>query len=339
MLDFSNASVPLDKNDILSKVSIESIWKFYCPNFKEINKSFLSEFYLDSRPSCRIYQNATGELVYKDFGTGEWFNCFGYIRAKYGCTYHESLNIIANDFNLSKLEVKKELVEDRIMTQNDVVGVKKYKKITIVKQPFTFSDISYWEQYGIGIELLREYNVFSCKAAFLESGNKVYSFDYSRNNPIFAYCFYRENQEFYKLYRPLEAKGNNIKWISGIDNKLDIEGFDQLPLSGDILVITKGLKDCMVYSTFNIPAISLNGETNRLSQELYEKLKKRFTRILVNLDNDEQGIKSAIECFNLPYGLQSFIVPISSGTKDISDYRAKFGYDKTKELICQLIKI
>lgn len=334
MLDFSNASVPLDKNDILSKVSIESIWKFYCPNFKEINKSFLSEFYSDSKPSCRIYKNPTGELVYKDFGTGEWLNCFGYIRAKYGCTYHESLNIIANDFNLSKLEVKKELVESRILTQNDIV-TKIPKKVTIVKQNFTFSDIDYWESYGIDSDLLRKYNIVSCKAAFLEVENKCYSFDYSRNNPIFAYIFYREGKEFYKIYRP---KADSMRWISGLDNNLDIQGLTQLDERSDILILTKALKDVLVLRTLNINAIALNSETTKLTQELYTKLRERFKRIIVLYDNDEEGIKAA-KAINLSYSLQSIIVPVQSHCKDISDYRASNGFDKTKELICQLIKI
>jgi len=46
--------------------------------------------------------------------------------------------------------------------------------IEIVKQPFNLVDYNYWGQYEIPLELLEEYNVFSCSKVYLhKNGNTI----------------------------------------------------------------------------------------------------------------------------------------------------------------------
>lgn len=326
MFDLRDAYDDISLDDIKSKVSEYEIWKHYCRNFEELDKSFLSELYDDSRPSCRIYRTADNILLYKDFGTGKCYNCYNYIQIKYGCTFKEALRIIATDFNISKSNIG--------INPNLVIGKETFNKvpvksksiIDIVSQQWTITDYDYWSQYGITLDLLNEYDVFSVKHVFLHKYNKPTIFNYTKDNPIYAYRFVSDNRYAYKIYFPKADK--KYKWLfSGSAN--DIEGFDQLPLHGDMLILTKSLKDVMCYRMLGYSAISLQGEANKLDAELVRKLLKRFNQIIVNYDNDDQGIKST-EALIINYNFKHFYI---DDAKDLSDYIKIFGINKAKEII------
>ena len=100
MYNLQEALTNVSIEDIMSKVSEYELWKYYCPNFETIDKSFKSELYKDNNPACRIYYN-NGKLLYKDFGTQQSYSVLEYIKTKYNCTYKECLNIINNDFKIT----------------------------------------------------------------------------------------------------------------------------------------------------------------------------------------------------------------------------------------------
>lgn len=72
-----------------------------------------------------------------------------------------------------------------------------------------------------------------------------------------------------------------------------IQGTHMLPKSGEYLVITKSMKDCMVLYELGIPAIAPCSETTFISDSQYRKLKERFDNIVILWDNDLTGIKFA----------------------------------------------
>ena len=104
MYNLQDALTNISIEDIMSKVSEYELWKYYCPNFETIDKSFKSELYKDNNPACRIYYN-NGKLLYKDFGTQQSYSVLEYIKTKYNCTYKECLNIINNDFKITKSNI------------------------------------------------------------------------------------------------------------------------------------------------------------------------------------------------------------------------------------------
>lgn len=61
---------------------------------------------------------------------------------------------------------------------------------------------------------------------------------------------------------------------------------------GDYIVITKSLKDVMCLYEFGIPAIAPCSENLFLTESQYEKIKKKFKRILVLYDNDRPGMSA-----------------------------------------------
>lgn len=330
-LDISGASITPTATSILSKVSEFDIFKEYCGPFEEVDKTFCSELRNDKKPGVSIYINAQNSLRYKDFASGDHYDCFSYVMAKYNCTYHESLNIISNDFNLSS--AKANISNAGIVFVSNKVAQKQQKprpkaKIEIVSQNFNITDYEYWDQFGIPLSLLIEYNVFSAKYVYLTRGNKRVNFEYRKANPCYAYRFTNDGSYSYKIYWPL-SKEAKFKWLFSGGASSNIEGYDQLPLSGETLILTKSLKDCMCYNVLGYPAISLQGESNKLENDLVVKLLKRFDKIIVNYDNDEAGYKGAKRLCD-QYGFESIFI---DGAKDVSDYIKANSIEEAREMI------
>src|ERR1017187_4703556 len=105
----------IDLKQIFSKVSHYDIFKKYCSNFEEIDKSFKSDLYDDHNAGCRIYKTKDGELAYKDHGSGDHFSAIYYVAEKFNCNYKEALNIISVDFGIirTKLDIKPEFLLGR----------------------------------------------------------------------------------------------------------------------------------------------------------------------------------------------------------------------------------
>ena len=170
---------------------------------------------------------------------------------------------------------------------------------------------------------------------FLYTKNREFpiEFSYKESNPIYAYKFIKPGGEIsYKIYFPLADK--KYKWLFSGGSSDDIEGYDQLPWLGDILILTKSLKDCMCYNLIGYPAISLQGEANKLEYEFLNKLYKRFNKIIVNYDNDEQGIKSTNSLVR-KYNLDYFYI---DDAKDLSDYLVNNSLEDAKIIINNKIK-
>jgi len=327
MLDFSNASLSITKETILSKVSEYDIFNKYCEGFEKIDKSFCSEFREDRNPGCYVYITKLNELRYKDFASGEHLDCFGYVMAKFNCSFLEANNIIACDFGLGVNKIDFDPLLINLKPREITPYIKQNSFINIVSQPFNITDYSYWNQYEINFETLESFDVFSAKYVYLIKGDKRYVFEYTKSNPIYAYRFEHEGEYSYKIYKPFSDKKGKWMFSGGVSN--NVEGYDNLPLSGDTLVLTKSLKDVMCYYNLGIPAISLQGEANKFDNDLFVKLSKRFKRIIVNYDNDEQGVISASK-ITRQYDLKCYYI---DKVKDLSDYIKAFGINEARIMI------
>jgi len=331
MFNFSDAYIPITLDEIKLRVSDYDIFKKYCSNFEEIDRSFLSEFYNDTKASCRVLQSASGGLYYKDYGNGDYFHPFDYVKYKYSCnSMHEVLNIVANDFGLKKIRLN---MDPKLLISNALEAerpkyVKKLTNINIVTKNFTLADFEYWNQYGIDFETLNKYNVHSCTHVFINKGNTHYVLEYSRANPIYAYEF---KSGLYKIYMPLTIKPNP-RWFSNVDSRT-LQGFSQLPDTGDLLIITKALKDVMCYYTLGYNAVALQAESNKLDIEIFNELKCRFKKVICNFDNDDEGknaTKNMVENFNIDY----FYI---DEAKDLSDKIKNEGIEKVEQYLKQKI--
>mgnify|MGYP000773108075 CR=1 FL=1 len=118
-----------------------------------------------------------------------------------------------------------------------------------------------------------------------------------------------------RIYRPLADK--YTKWRNNLTEN-DIQGFKQLPKTGDILIITKSMKDVMCLYEMGIPAISPSSESTFIPDKALEQLKKRFKRIIIMFDRDEAGVRY-LRKISLKTGLEGLLINKKFKAKDISD--------------------
>lgn len=320
----------LSKELILSRFSEEQLMEYYLhiPVKKGLFRSPLRR---DKQPTCSFYRNNSGTLIFKDFATGQHLNVFGVVQELFHCDYYESLRIIANDLGIYR---DKTIQRNSGKINNNPVKItdKEVSKIQLEIKEFTDLELKWWGKYGITKNILEYFNVYSCKYMFLNGNLFAKS---QQHCPIFGY--YGKKQQGIELWRCYFPKRTSFRFITNWPGK-KIQGFDQLPKSGRLLVITKSMKDCMALYAYGISAIAPCSENLFISDSVLNDLKKRFTHIIVFYDNDIPGIHNMRKIKKNHPDLTYFYIPRKYKAKDFSDYRAMYGYDVTKESIIKTLK-
>lgn len=310
---------------IFSRFSEETIMGFYLhvPVKKGL---FRSPLRTDKNPTCSFYRNKSGQLIFKDFATGQHLTCVNVVMTIYNCCYHEALKIIANDMGIVK---DNHLVKNKGKIDMNPVKIedKEMSKIQIEVQEFTEKELRWWGKYGITLEILKKFDVYSCKHVFLNGQLFAKSQEHC---PIFGY--YGKKYRGFELWRCYFPKRKTFRFITNWMSK-KIQGYDQLPKSGKLLVITKAMKDVMCLYSMGITAIAPNSETQFVSDTVLEDLKKRFKNIVVFFDNDETGIAFMNKIKKKHPELIYTWLPRNLGAKDISDFYKENGRKATLNLI------
>lgn len=320
----------LNKDFIFRHLTEEQIFAYYIGSFIYKKKLFRSNLRKDNNPTCSLYRNKSNTLIYKDFATGQSLNAFGYVMELFHCTYPEALRIIANDFGLIKdSNIKKN--KGKIISKEFKVEEKEFSKIQVEIQDFTDLELKWWSKYGITKDILNKFNVYSCKHVFL---NDQLIAESKQHCPIFGY--YGKKYQGLELWRCYFPKNKSCKFIGNWPTK-KIQGFDNIPKQGKLLVITKAMKDVLTLYSLGISAIAPCSETQFLSETVLEDLKKRFSYIVVLFDNDYTGITFMNRLKKKYPELLYTWIPRKLEAKDISDYYAKYGKKKTQQLIKQFL--
>ena len=311
-----NDIITLD--DILSKVTEYDIYSRYIGHFK-IGLIYNSPFRKDKNPSFGIfYSKKSGRLLFKDHGTGECGDVIKFVSLYTGITnYNDILNRIVKDLNITNNTVLKVSKEYKIPTET-VIGV--------VRQDWTDVDKQYWSQFGITIDTLKKFNVSSIKYYLC---NGIVKAIYKDTNPMYAYKVYNH----FKIYRPLADK--YTKWRNNLQ-EYDIQGFQQLPKKGDLLIITKSLKDVMCLYEMGYTAISPASESTFIPHKVLDMLKSNFKRILICFDRDIAGVKN-MRKISLKTGLNGFLVHKKYKSKDISDAVKNNGFEEIKQWLNKIL--
>ena len=212
---------------ILSRVTEYEIYSHYLGQFK-VGAIYNSPFRKDKNPSFGVYYSKRyNKLLFKDHGTGDCGDIIKFVSLYTGLSdYSDILNNIVEQLHITK-DTKLDSTKQYIPTGETVIG--------IVRQPWTLVDNTYWSMFHISQKTLEKFNVFSIKYYLC---NGIVKGIYKDSNPMYAY---KVNNNF-KIYRPLGDK--YTKWRNNLSQE-DIQGFQQLPRKGDLLIITKSLKDVM----------------------------------------------------------------------------------------------
>jgi hypothetical protein len=323
-MDFS-FQPKITKKLILSRFSEEQLMEYYLhiPVKKGLFRSPLRR---DKQPTCSFYRNKSGTLIFKDFATGQHLNVFDVVQSIFRCDYFESLRIIANDFGI---------VQDNTLHKNPgkinlnpiKIKDKEISKIQIEVQEFTDSELKWWGKYGISKDILKRFDVYSCKHVFLNDQLFAKS---QQHCPIFGY--YGKKYQGLELWRCYFPKRTSFRFITNWPSK-KIQGYDQLPKKGKLLVITKSMKDSMCLYSCGITACAPNSENLFIPDKVLEDLKNRFENIVVLYDNDKPGLYNMAKIRKEHPELTYVFIPKKYGSKDISDFYKDHGRKETLNLI------
>ena len=315
----------ITKELILSRFSEEQLMEYYLhlPVKKGLFRSPLRR---DKQPTCSFYRNKSGTLIFKDFATGQHLNVFDVVQSIFKCDYFESLRIIANDFGI---------VQDNTLRKNPgkinlnpiKIKDKEISKIQIEVQEFTDSELKWWGKYGISKDILKRFDVYSCKHVFL---NDQLFAESQQHCPIFGY--YGKKYQGLELWRCYFPKRTSFRFITNWPSK-KIQGYDQLPKKGKLLVITKSMKDSMCLYSCGITACAPNSENLFIPDKVLEDLKNRFKNIVVLYDNDRPGLYNMAKIRKEHPELTYVFIPKKYGSKDISDFYKDHGRKETLNLI------
>ena len=268
----------------------------------------------DHVPTCSFFRNKAGELIFKDFSGAFYGNFINVVMYKYQCNYYKALKIIASDFGLIGTSIKKTPIKVQETFKDSGQAV-----INVEIQDFTEQELKWWNKYGITEKILKKFKVYSCKNVWL-NGN--YFAKSAQNNMMFGYYGgIKDKVELWRIYFPQRKE---YRFLSNW-NSNKIQGFNQLPKTGNVLVITKSMKDVMTLYSVGIPAIAPNSETLFISDNVLSNLKERFNRIFVLYDNDLPGISNMNKIKKLHPELNYLWIPRETGAKDISDLHKLLG--------------
>ena len=323
-MDFS-FQPKITKELILSRFSEEQLMEYYL-HISVKKGLFRSPLRKDKQPTCSFYRNKSGTLIFKDFATGQHLNVFDVVQSIFRCDYFESLRIIANDFGI---------VRDNTLHKNPgkinlnpiKIKDKEISKIQIEVQEFTDSELKWWGKYGISKDILKRFDVYSCKHVFL---NDQLFAESQQHCPIFGY--YGKKYQGLELWRCYFPKRTSFRFITNWPSK-KIQGYDQLPKKGKLLVITKSMKDSMCLYSCGITACAPNSENLFISDKVLEDLKNRFKNIVVLYDNDRPGLYNMAKIRKEHPELTYVFIPKRYGSKDISDFYKDHGRKETLNLI------
>ena len=330
LIDLNSINKPyLTKELLLSEVSDENIFRYYIKNL-HIGKIMNSPLRKDIKPSFGVFlAKPQNELFFKDFRLGSG-DCVKFVSELLNISYSEALNQIGIDFGLDN----KYKLSNSLKTPVQGVYNKSIERtyenipkiINVTYRQWENHDIKFWEKFGITVKILEFYKVFPIKWLFIN--DNVYAVD----RHAYAYQEFKDDILTYKIYQPY----SEYKWISNHDKTVH-QGYSQLPKTGDLLIITKALKDVMsLCAVMKIPSIGLQNETVMTKDSVIQEYKDRFKRVITLFDNDPAGITLAFR-YNSTYDLPIILLPYKYGCKDFSDLVKKLGVDKAREILKELI--
>ncbi len=287
----------------------------------------------ESNPSFGFFTGENGVMCFNDMTLKQMGNSVKFTMMLFNLSYFEALSKIATDFDMADdfivKKFNKQNYGETINTCKDQVMSKTMYKFDLAKKRRNWQnyDLEFWKQYGISLETLKKYNVEPISHVFI-NGAAV-------SVEKYAYCFieHKDNKETYKIYQPFSK---DYKWLNSHNDSV-WQGWQQLPLKGEVLIITKSLKDVMcINEVLGYDAVALQSENVLPKQNVITELKKRFEVIILFYDNDyDKEINWGKEFSNRlaeEFLLFDICIDEKYKSKDFSDLVKNKGIFEAKEI-------
>ena len=320
----TRTAITMSLKDLLDKLDDYDIYSYYVGQFK-IGKLFNSPLRSDDKnPSFAIFKGMNGKLFFKDHGSGEGGNAIKFVKLYKGIQ--------------TKDELERELLRIvRKMNPNSGNAIRTYSysvdsgptDIGIVRQPFTDVDKQYWKQFHISIDTLKKFQVFSIKYFLC---NRVVRGTYKENSPMYAY----KVDDKFKIYRPLASK--YTKWRTNLTN-WNVQGLSEIPKEGgNLLIITKSLKDVMCLYEMGFNAIAASSETTFIPDDMLQSLRSKWKHIVILYDRDKTGMLESRK-YSRQYKLDAIFVHKKFKAKDISDAVKNNSFADVKKWLTKTLSV
>ena len=320
----TRTAITMSLKDLLDKLDDYDIYSYYVGQFK-IGKLFNSPLRSDDKnPSFAIFKGMNGKLFFKDHGSGEGGNAIKFVKLYKGIQTRD--------------ELERELLRIvRKMNPNSGNAIRTYSysvdsgptDIGIVRQPFTDVDKQYWKQFHISIDTLKKFQVFSIKYFLC---NRVVRGTYKENSPMYAY----KVDDKFKIYRPLASK--YTKWRTNLTNR-NVQGLSEIPKEGgNLLIITKSLKDVMCLYEMGFNAIAASSETTFIPDDILQSLRSKWKHIVILYDRDKTGMLESRK-YSRQYKLDAIFVHKKFKAKDISDAVKNNSFADVKKWLTKTLSV
>lgn len=280
---------------LFEHVSSYDIFCFFIGDDIKVGEVILSPIRKDNRPTFILFiPEDRDEVYFKDFA---WLggNVFKFI--KYFAIYQESINLSTYSDIIRYIDEKMGIGLFDNTTKKPIrrreLSKSFYASKRVIKfkaRDYTDRDLEYWNQYHIDEETLKFYRVRSVHKLLNEKEEVTYTV--SRRTLTFAYIIYNK----IKLYRPEDAP--EFKWRNTCPGHY-IQGLEQvkaLQSNNKKLIITKSLKDVMVFYTFlrnEYDVIAPHSETYIFSDTMLKWIDTKYDEVVVIYDYDLAGVMGA----------------------------------------------
>ena len=258
----------------------------------KVGKTICSPIRTDKRPTFLLFvPEDKDEVFFKDFA---WLGGNVFKFTKLFALYQEGINLksrydiihyIDNRMGIGlfdstvKKPIKRRVEDSSFYASKRIIKFK--------ARDFTDRDLKYWKQYYITEDILKLFNVRSVHKLLNEKDEVTWTV--SQRTLTFAYIIYNK----VKLYRPEESP--EYKWRNTCPGHY-IQGMEQLKKlkSGNKkLIITKSLKDVMVFHRFlgdKYDVIAPHSETYIFTDKFLDALYKKYDEIIIIYDYDAAGV-------------------------------------------------
>lgn len=319
----------ITKEFVLDNISQEQIFSLYLSHtdIKVLKKQYTNTLRDDKNSDCSyIYINNT--LYFRDFALGESYNCFDLLVKYYNLSFIEAVSKIANDFNLINLNTN---YNSNLKKTEYSIYEKKICKIQVKEINWNKQNKQYWNQYYFKDSTLDKLRIKPISHYWVNDDMFI---------PKQSYSYYHGfDIEHRRTILNLNSD-KKYKWIKNLDDTT-IQGYNLLPKTGDLLIITKSYKDIGIYLEEGISSISSNAEGISIRLDKIKELKERFKRIILQIDSDTQeALNNSIKLSNF-YEIPAIYFPekLNKKCKDISGIRKSEGVNNTQQLIKQLFNL
>jgi DNA primase len=316
--------------ELFSEYSDVQVFEFYLGKSIEYGVPMLSPFRAEKKPSCNFFMSREGKTLFIDFGENASLSAVDFVMRMFHLDYNDAVNKIYSDMRKNKVhrnapQAAKVVEAQREYTTNRLMYVE--------ARSWSEKDLEYWGGFGIDKATLDRFEIIPAKFVWVDD-KMIYR--ESVSDPCYAY---RLGDLEYKLYFPSRGKSSEdirARFICNCPGR--VQGYDQLPESGEFLVITKSMKDVMLFHLFGINAVAPQAESYIIPKVFVVEMLLRFDTVVCLFDFDYAGVVGANR-LKRAHGIQPIFLTNGRfkssiyGAKDFSDFYKLFGEKAATALV------